>query len=642
MSQGRVPEPIVAIASLAPGVTFAREFRVVRPLGQGGMGAVYEVEQLRTGKSRALKLMQPTLVVDEKSRERFVREARATAGVESDHVVEVVDAGIDPDTGSPWICMELLRGESLADRLDRTGILKAAEALTVFRQLAHALGAAHGAGLVHRDLKPENLFLADARRDDVPFTLKVLDFGLAKLVHEAKATRATTVGLGSPMWMAPEQADAGRVSPATDVWAVGLVAFRVLTGFSYWRAAVKTEGTLSELLTEILVHPLEPASARAEGLGVPERLPAGFDGWFERCIARQPAARFPDAATCLAALERLLDPGGTPRIAASTSPFAAVPPVAAAAAPAVAAFSDTVATSPVAARPARAATVPVSRAAADGVAAPDAAVETRAPVAARPDAIGSGTPGPAAASPESGPIDRRESGSRTPGWVWPAVAGTAVAVAVTAFLMGRSTAPAAAVPPPSVLAATPPATGAEAGTGLPAGSDAGADDVANAGEENGQDAIATSAPDVAADPDVPAEAGESPGKTGVPEAGPDAEAIEAEAEAEATRTTRTTSDARTATRPRPRPPSTPEARHFYNTIVFPCWRDRLESGSRPDTRVKITVGYNMYLVVDRVRIEGTDDEVFRRCVVNDGTRLRFQTMPEDPEIVIDVLLEGNR
>src|SRR5690606_21011801 len=120
------------------------------------------------------------------------------------------------------------------------------------------------------------------------------DFGVAALVKEQQAGK-TTQGVGSPMWMAPEQTDAGRVSRATDVWALGLIAYQLLTGRIYWKSAQKQNATITALLVEIMVEPLASASARAAELGVAERLPPGFDAWFERCVARDPAARFEEA-----------------------------------------------------------------------------------------------------------------------------------------------------------------------------------------------------------------------------------------------------------------------------------------------------------------------------------------------------------
>lgn len=150
---------------LTPGQVFARDFKVERLLSQGGMGAVYVVRQQSTDKLRALKVMHPQLVPDEKSRQRFVGEARVGARIESEHVVEVLAAGVDEETGVPWLAMELLDGVDLGDLSRHRGPLAAGEVRDAFAQLGHALGTAHAQGIVHRDLKPENLFLARSRRE---------------------------------------------------------------------------------------------------------------------------------------------------------------------------------------------------------------------------------------------------------------------------------------------------------------------------------------------------------------------------------------------------------------------------------------------------------------------------------------------
>jgi serine/threonine-protein kinase len=200
---------MAALARLDVGTVFARDFRVIRPLSEGGMGAVYVVEQLSTAQERALKVMLPQLVADAKARERFLQEARIGGQIKGDHVVQVVGAGIDQATQTPWLAMELLDGEDLAATMRRRGALPANEVLEIIEQLCDALGQAHALGIVHRDLKPENLFVQVSRRRGVPFTIKVLDFGIAKLVQENKTAATVTAAIGSPFWMAPEQAQRG-------------------------------------------------------------------------------------------------------------------------------------------------------------------------------------------------------------------------------------------------------------------------------------------------------------------------------------------------------------------------------------------------------------------------------------------------
>jgi serine/threonine-protein kinase len=275
-------------------------------MAEGGMGAVYEVEQLSTGRKRALKTMHAALASNANSRERFTQEARIGSAIDSDHVVEVLAAGVDDSTGVPWLVMEMLDGETLGDRIER-GPLSPSETLAVMDQMCHALAAAHRSGIVHRDLKPDNVFLAKARRGDVPFTVKILDFGIAKWVQELQGASANSQAMGTPMWMAPEQASPGvSIRPFTDVWALGLIAFAMLTGRSYWRSASTPGASVQSLVVEIMVEPLEPASGRCAALGCNVSLPRGFEAWFANCVVREPERRYPDAATALDALRTTL------------------------------------------------------------------------------------------------------------------------------------------------------------------------------------------------------------------------------------------------------------------------------------------------------------------------------------------------
>jgi serine/threonine protein kinase/alpha-tubulin suppressor-like RCC1 family protein len=313
------------LPQLTPGMVFARDFRVLRHLSAGGMGAVYVVEQISTQRQRALKIMLPDLVREPKARERFMQEATVSARIRSDHVVEVVGAGVDDDTGTPWIAMELLEGEDLSSVMQRRGALPPVEVMEIYRQLCHGLGSAHRSGLVHRDLKPENIFMATARREGVSFTVKVLDFGIAKVVGESRTSAASTSAIGSPLWMSPEQAEQGLIRPATDVWALGLIAFHLLTGVYYWRTANTDNVVIAAILKEVFIDALEPASVRAYAYGRNAMIPPGFDAWFARCVCRDPSQRFNDASEALTALLSVL--GGAAGITpnAPTYPGPAVP-----------------------------------------------------------------------------------------------------------------------------------------------------------------------------------------------------------------------------------------------------------------------------------------------------------------------------
>jgi formylglycine-generating enzyme required for sulfatase activity/tRNA A-37 threonylcarbamoyl transferase component Bud32 len=289
---------------LEPGTVFGRDFKVVRELRAGGMGTVYLADQLSTGKPRALKVMSPGLAADPVIRERFILEARASSKIDSEHVVEVVTAGVDEQTDAPFLVMELLRGEDLGDALHRLGPLPLGDAVEILAQMGHALEQAHAQGIVHRDLKPENVFVAASRRKDGGFTIKLLDFGVAKLME---AGNTGTQPLGTPLFMAPEQTErAARIGPATDVWALGLLAFRILTGKDFWLAG---NDSLPALMREVCVGEIPFASARARALGVPAGvLPAGFDAWFARCVDRDVAARFPEAGEAVRAFADLAPP----------------------------------------------------------------------------------------------------------------------------------------------------------------------------------------------------------------------------------------------------------------------------------------------------------------------------------------------
>jgi serine/threonine protein kinase len=292
---------------LSPGLVVGGDFRVLARLREGGMGSVWIAEQLSVGRKRALKVMHREIARDARLRERFVQEARIGATIESDHVVEVVGAGIDEALDLPWLAMELLEGKDLGAVLAERGPLSLEETTEILGPLCHALAAAHAAGVVHRDLKPDNVFLARARRSSgSSIDVKVLDFGIAKLAAEALSTGGGSGILGTPSFLAPEQAEPnGVATPALDVWALGLLVYEMLTGQSFWRAARGQGASITALLREVLVDPIPVASTRAAEQGVASLLPEGFDDWLARCLERVPSRRFPEAAEAFAAFGAL-------------------------------------------------------------------------------------------------------------------------------------------------------------------------------------------------------------------------------------------------------------------------------------------------------------------------------------------------
>ncbi|WP_437964421.1 protein kinase [Sorangium sp. So ce260] len=298
--------------ALAEGSVFAGRYRLGRVIGVGGMGAVYEAVHLETNRRRALKIMHPTLFESPNLRERFQREAKICAEIESEFIVEVFDAGIDEQTRMPFLVMELLRGEDLDHRIERLGRLPPLEVVTYLHQVALALDRTHRAAIVHRDLKPENIFLT--QREDGQPHVKILDFGIAKLVAENASAGRATHGVGTPIYMAPEQFDGAPLSSATDVYALGMVAYTLLVGASYWVKEEKTGNLLAILAAASRGRP-EPASARAAASGA--AMPPSFDAWFEKATALRPEARFQVATQAVRALAEALEVAPPPSAARS-------------------------------------------------------------------------------------------------------------------------------------------------------------------------------------------------------------------------------------------------------------------------------------------------------------------------------------
>jgi serine/threonine-protein kinase len=293
------------------GVVFAGRYRIVRCIAAGGMGAVYEVVHLETERRRALKVMLPHILQSAELRERFKREARIAAHVESEFIVDVSDAGVDEATQMPFLVMELLRGEELGDRLKRLGRLPPQEVVTYLRQLALALDKTHQASIVHRDLKPENLFLT--RNEEGLPRIKILDFGIAKLVAESSTIANATRSLGTPLYMSPEQFLTRPITGSADIYALGLLTYTFLVGAPYWEAEARSESG-AVAFGMIAVHgPREPASVRAARRGA--TLPTTFDTWFAKATAVSPADRFPTATSAIHALSEALNVAAVATIA---------------------------------------------------------------------------------------------------------------------------------------------------------------------------------------------------------------------------------------------------------------------------------------------------------------------------------------
>ncbi len=263
------------------GDVIAGKYLVEGTLGTGGMGAVFAVSHRVTGKRFAVKWLLPTLHSESDAVKRFIREAQVAGRVDHPNVVEVYDVGQEGD--SFYMVMELLQGESLGDRVARVGRLAAAEACRIVIPVMRGLRAAHAAGIIHRDLKPDNIFLSrGAAGEETP---KVLDFGISKmsaLVGEVTSsiTRAGMV-MGTPHYMAPEQVRAQTVDARTDVYALGVILYQLLTN------ALPFPGdTYSDLVLRIMTETPKPLRKLAPDT------PEGLARVVERAMARDPGARF--------------------------------------------------------------------------------------------------------------------------------------------------------------------------------------------------------------------------------------------------------------------------------------------------------------------------------------------------------------
>ncbi|MBL8601134.1 MAG: serine/threonine protein kinase [Myxococcales bacterium] len=245
------PSPLETVATTP---TFGR-YRVVRRVGEGAMGSVFEAEHLDLGRRVALKVLRPEHVVSEESVRRFLREGRATSQLKHPNAVETYDVGFDNHSG--WLVMEFLDGETLAQRLEREKRLDPTAAVDLLLPVISAVGSAHALGIVHRDLKPSNVVLARGAFGEV--TPKVVDFGISKLLNEPTGAENELTGnaamLGTPMYMPPEQIrGARRVGPASDQYALGVMLYRLVTGAAPFEGRDMYE-MLSTIMKGVHVRP---------------------------------------------------------------------------------------------------------------------------------------------------------------------------------------------------------------------------------------------------------------------------------------------------------------------------------------------------------------------------------------------------
>ncbi|WP_437709718.1 serine/threonine-protein kinase [Sorangium sp. So ce448] len=276
-----------------PGMHVGSQLRLIRALGQGGMGSVWLAEHVALRTHVAVKFLRDMYMDHPLAVVRLHREAEAAARIQSPHVVRVFDVSFT-DQGVPYIVMEHLEGQTLQDLVERRRRLSLEETVSILRQLCAALARAHEAGIVHRDIKPENIFLVEGEGE--PF-VKVLDFGIAKnTLDEAERLTVTGAILGTPHFMSPEQMAGGaRVGPHSDLWALGVVAYFCLTGQIPFGGA-----TVAAVAVAIDRGPPPPPSRLA-----PE-VPPAIDAWVLSLLEPDPARRARSARAVLEALDAAL------------------------------------------------------------------------------------------------------------------------------------------------------------------------------------------------------------------------------------------------------------------------------------------------------------------------------------------------
>ena len=267
-----------------------QKYRIVRRLGQGGMGYVYLAEQVGIGQRVALKFLKPEFSSDPEIARRFLNEAKSYGLVAHPNAVTLLDFGQDQENGNLFIAMEYCEGVDLKKMLQEKGNLSVADAVEVAMQTADVLGTAHAKGIVHRDLKPENIMVRTGMRG---LHVKVMDFGIARLMNErTKLTLAGSIA-GTPRYMSPEQVEGKEADHRADIYALGIVTFEALTGHQPFDGS-----TIAEILRNQVVQPLPLLSELAPALGLPDEL----DDVLQKACAKKREDRYPDMAAFGAAI----------------------------------------------------------------------------------------------------------------------------------------------------------------------------------------------------------------------------------------------------------------------------------------------------------------------------------------------------
>jgi serine/threonine protein kinase len=279
-------------------------YQILAEIGRGGMAVVYRAFQPSLNREVAIKVLPPQFTFDRQFVERFVREAQAAASLRHPHIIVIHD--VAEQNGLYYIVMELLQGRTLRQLIEQEGALPPGRAARIVEQIASALDYAHRRGFVHRDVKPDNIFVGEDDR------VTLTDFGIAKAASGTQLTR-TGVLIGTPQYMAPEQAQGEAIGPATDIYALGIVAYQMLSG------QVPFDGTTPHAILYKQIHERPPSL-----LAVRSGLPPAVDSVLNAALAKEPGARYASAGQFAQALTTTL--GSTTPMPTPVRPATPVPP----------------------------------------------------------------------------------------------------------------------------------------------------------------------------------------------------------------------------------------------------------------------------------------------------------------------------
>jgi eukaryotic-like serine/threonine-protein kinase len=305
--------------ALEPGQIIEGKYRILRLLGEGGMGAVYEGENVRIHRKVAIKVLHQAVAANVDVVRRFEREAQAAGRIGSDHIVEVLDLGNLPD-GDRFMVMEFLDGISLSDRIKERGHIQAPEVAPIMIQLLEGLAAAHAASIIHRDLKPDNVYLLPAKKGQTDF-VKILDFGISKFNalsgDSGMSMTRTGAVMGTPFYMSPEQAKGAKdMDVRSDLYSAGVILYEAVTGQVPFNAE-----TFNELIFKIVLEVPPPPEQI-----IPDMDPA-FASIVRKSMAREREARFQTSQEFAQALTDWLATGTGVSVDAAAAGGAGQPPV---------------------------------------------------------------------------------------------------------------------------------------------------------------------------------------------------------------------------------------------------------------------------------------------------------------------------